>query len=47
MAVSCNQVPGGTNTLYMDGHVSFIKYKQNNDYPVNALFGNLMQALYG
>lgn len=27
-------VPGGANVLYMDGHVSFLKYP-SNDFPVN------------
>lgn len=28
-----NHVPGGSNVLYMDGHVSFIKYTENK-YPI-------------
>ncbi|MCC6698529.1 MAG: DUF1559 domain-containing protein [Candidatus Hydrogenedentes bacterium] len=30
-----NHVPGGSNVLYMDGHVEYVKYKQKN--PVNAI----------
>ena len=29
-----NHVPGGCNVLYMDGHVSFVRYP--GDYPANA-----------
>ena len=25
-AATCNHVPGGSNVLYMDGHVEFSKY---------------------
>jgi prepilin-type N-terminal cleavage/methylation domain-containing protein/prepilin-type processing-associated H-X9-DG protein len=33
-----NHVPGGSNVLYMDGHVSFIKYP-SEEFPVNRLAG--------
>ncbi len=29
-----NHVPGGSNVLYLDGHVEFIRY--NSDYPIQA-----------
>ena len=30
-----NHIPGGSNVLYMDGHVEFIKYNQSNtEFPV-------------
>jgi prepilin-type N-terminal cleavage/methylation domain-containing protein/prepilin-type processing-associated H-X9-DG protein len=45
--VSFNHVPGGANVLFMDGHVEFIKYAPDNDFPINELFGNMMAALYG
>ncbi|MBI2423700.1 MAG: DUF1559 domain-containing protein [Candidatus Hydrogenedentes bacterium] len=32
-----NHVPGGSNVLWMDGHVSFIKYP--GEYPVTELIG--------
>ena len=38
-----NHLPGGGNALYMDGHVSFLKYPQEN-FPitkVQAIFGRL------
>jgi len=31
-----NHIPGGANVLYMDGHVQFMKYEQNGDFPVNG-----------
>ena len=33
-----NHVPGGCNVLYMDGHVSFVRYMPNNGgaFPVNG-----------
>lgn len=35
-----NHVPGGGNSLYLDGHVQFIKYEPNGQYPINQGFGN-------
>ncbi len=37
---SFNHVPGGANVLYMDGHVSFVRYQ--SEYPICATFSNLM-----
>ena len=34
---SFNHVPGGGNVLYMDGHVQWIRYERNNDFPINEL----------
>jgi len=31
-----NHVPGGCNVLYMDGHVTFMRYEEFGDFPVNA-----------
>jgi prepilin-type N-terminal cleavage/methylation domain-containing protein/prepilin-type processing-associated H-X9-DG protein len=38
-----NHVPGGSNVLYMDGHVEFVKYKQKFPvgFPTSAANGNL------
>jgi len=33
---SFNHVPGGSNVLYLDGHVEFIKYQTDGVFPVNA-----------
>ena len=30
-----NHIPGGSNVLYMDGHVSFVKYESAGDFPMN------------
>jgi len=35
-----NHVPGGSNVLYMDGHVEFHKYP-HNDFPVNSGWASL------
>ena len=37
-----NHTPGGCNVLYMDGHVTFKRYDESNDFPVSAL-----QAYWG
>jgi len=42
-----NHVPGGSNVLYMDGHVEFQRYELNGDFPVNgtvALLVGLMNS---
>ncbi len=33
-----NHVPGGSNVLYMDGHVDFLKYSAQGNAPVNQAF---------
>jgi prepilin-type processing-associated H-X9-DG protein len=33
-----NHIPGGSNVLYMDGHVEFMKYQKLGPAPVNAGF---------
>ncbi len=30
-----NHIPGGSNVLYMDGHVAFVKYAIDGDFPMN------------
>jgi prepilin-type N-terminal cleavage/methylation domain-containing protein/prepilin-type processing-associated H-X9-DG protein len=32
-----NHVPGGSNVLFLDGHVSFTRYEESADYPVNGV----------
>ena len=34
-----NHVPGGSNVLYLDGHVEFVKYP--NGFPANMAFAAL------
>jgi len=31
-----NHIPGGANVLYMDGHVSFMRYQERGPQPVNG-----------
>ena len=44
----CNHLPGGSNVLYMDGHVTFVKYP--NVYPLTPflveMMGNGQEADY-
>jgi prepilin-type processing-associated H-X9-DG protein len=46
---SYNHVPGGSNVLYMDGHVTFQKYDVKGPGPVNApvarILGMILSAL--
>lgn len=37
MAVHFNHVPGGSNVLFMDGHVEFMKYGDEDTFPMNDL----------
>jgi prepilin-type N-terminal cleavage/methylation domain-containing protein/prepilin-type processing-associated H-X9-DG protein len=37
-----NHIPGGSNVLYMDGHVEFIKYEAEGDFPVNRGLGDFI-----
>lgn len=38
-----NHVPGGSNVLYMDGHVEFVRYP--GPYPASRAWAGLMDAL--
>ena len=42
-----NHVPGGSNVLYLDGHVAFSRYQENGPGPVNRQVGNCVMALQG
>ena len=45
---SFNHVPGGGNVLYLDGHVEFLRYQRDGEFPINGLFAavvNLLSAL--
>ncbi|NUM52951.1 MAG: DUF1559 domain-containing protein [Candidatus Hydrogenedentes bacterium] len=35
-----NHVPGGSNILFMDGHVEFKKYERNGKGPINEFWAN-------
>ncbi len=41
-AAAFNHVPGGSNVLYMDGHVEFLRYEQNGPAPVNRPMAELI-----
>ena len=36
-----NHLPGGSNYLYLDGHVEFLKYNEKGDAPVNSIIAGL------
>ena len=40
-----NHIPGGSNVLYMDGHVEFQRYQKRGPAPVNMGVGNCVMAL--
>jgi prepilin-type processing-associated H-X9-DG protein len=40
-----NHVPGGSNVLYLDGHVEFVKYQ--SEWPVNAQMAILQSTYFG
>jgi len=42
-----NHIPGGSNVLYMDGHVQFHKYIQEGPAPVNNVFAGFTGGLEG
>ncbi|MFP4500381.1 MAG: type II secretion system protein [Candidatus Hydrogenedentota bacterium] len=42
---SFNHVPGGSNFLYLDGHVDFIRYQENGPGPVNGPGARLLTVL--
>lgn len=42
-----NHVPGGSNVLFMDGHVEFQRYIEKGDAPVNAPMAYLIAILNG
>jgi prepilin-type N-terminal cleavage/methylation domain-containing protein/prepilin-type processing-associated H-X9-DG protein len=39
---SFNHVPGGSNMLYLDGHVDFLRYQTDGPGPVNAPVANTL-----
>jgi len=40
-------VPGGSNILYMDGHVAFQRYEEKGNGPVNGPMARLIGLLTG
>lgn len=41
-AAAWNHAPGGSNVLYMDGHVTFNRYEKDGKFPVNAGLATLV-----
>jgi len=44
---SFNHVPGGSNVLFLDGHVDFQRYTQEGPAPTNGPIANLVGAILG
>ena len=44
-ATAFNHVPGGSNVLYMDGHVAFQRYEEDGEAPCNGPMATLTGAL--
>jgi prepilin-type processing-associated H-X9-DG protein len=42
-----NHLPGGSNILYMDGHVAFQKYEQNGKGPINQWWSSTVYWFAG
>ncbi len=46
-AAAFNHVPGGANTLYLDGHVNFIRYEQFGEFPANGPWASTYGLIAG
>jgi len=44
-ASAFNHIPGGSNVLYMDGHVEFKKYAEDGEIPVNGAMATFVGLL--
>ncbi|NLV42093.1 MAG: type II secretion system protein [Candidatus Hydrogenedentes bacterium] len=42
-----NHIPGGSNFLYMDGHVEFIRYQEQGPAPVNGVIASFFGTIMG
>jgi prepilin-type processing-associated H-X9-DG protein len=42
-----NHVPGGSNVLFMDGHVSWVRFSTDGKFPVNAGYAGLVGLVDG
>jgi prepilin-type N-terminal cleavage/methylation domain-containing protein/prepilin-type processing-associated H-X9-DG protein len=40
-----NHIPGGSNVLFMDGHVEFIRYQEGGVFPVNRAWGDVVSGV--
>ncbi len=44
--IGFNHIPGGSNVLYMDGHVKFVRYQENNGTaPLNGVMASVLGVL--
>jgi len=44
-AAEFNHIPGGSNVLYMDGHVAFLRYQERGDEFTNGLVATVLGLL--
>ena len=44
-AAEFNHIPGGSNVLYMDGHVAFLRYQEHGDDFTNGLVATVLGLL--
>lgn len=44
--VHFNHVPGGTNVLYMDGHVGYTRYAELGEFPANGAGINVHHGMH-
>ncbi len=42
---SFNHIPGGGNVLYLDGHVGWLKYEENGEFPINGGMASTVNAV--
>ncbi len=45
--MSFNHVPGGGNVLYLDGHVTWVRYQMGNEFPINDLWAGVAAYVSG
>jgi prepilin-type processing-associated H-X9-DG protein len=45
--VDFSHIPGGSNVLYMDGHVTFLKYSEDGEAPCNGIAARGIGASIG
>lgn len=41
-----NHIPGGSNVLFMDGHVEFFRYEEEGPAPTNRYIATIMDVTY-
>ncbi len=44
-SIAFNHVPGGGNVLFLDGHVDFVNYDENGDFPINAFYAETLTLI--